>query len=267
MGIMRLLTTVTILSAALIVATADEPARDAKPDQYAEFSKLIHQMVVKQIPKVYEDSSAWGKTIPLTEPLRLPGLRTYIKKGDKVELPHGLWRKVRVWMDNPDKDLRIQVKDLKKLDAKSFRLVVDSESAVRTEVEAKHWQKGLTLAGFSGKADVAVAMSMDCDIAIALTSNFELKVEPKITRLNIDLKDINLREVSTLRLGVILEGEKAKEFGGQFKDILQAAVKTAEPTVKDHANQAIAKSIREGKGTFGAASLLKLLGSGEKAKK
>jgi hypothetical protein len=267
MAIKHCSTPVMIIFATLVVAAADEPVQDAKPDQYADFSRLIHQMVVKQMPKVYEDDSSWGKTIPLTEPLRLPGLRTYIKKGDKVELPHGLWKKVRVWMNDPDKDLRIQVKDFKKLDAKTFRLVVDSESDVRSQIDAQHWQKGLALAGFAGKADLTVAISMDCDVGVSLTSNFELKIDPKITRLNMDLKDVLLREVSTPRLGVVLEGEKAKEFGGQFKEILQIAAKSAEPKVKDLANQAIAKSIREGKGTLGAAHLLKLLGNGEKAKK
>lgn len=267
MAIKHIVSAVTVLWLSLLVATADEPVKDVKPDQYAEFSKLIHQMAVKQMPKVYEDDSGWGRTIPLTEPLRLPGLRTYIKKGDKVELPHGFWKKVKVWMNDPNKDLRIQVKDFKQLDAKSLRLVVDSESAVRTQIEAQHWQKGLALAGFAGKADLTVFMSMDCDVAISLTKNFEFKVDPKITRLNMDLKDITLREVSTPRLGVILEGDTAKEFGGQFKEILQMAAKSAEPKVKDLANQAIAKSIREGKGTLGAAGLLKLLGNGEKGKK
>ncbi len=259
-----------ILGAALALASANEPAKDDKAAKYAEFSKLIHQMVVKQMPKVYEDTSGWGQTIPLKEPLRLPGLRTYIKKGNRVELPHGLWRKIRVSMNDPAKDLRIQVKDFKAVDAKTYRLVLDSDSSVRTRIEAQHWQKGLALAGVNGKADVRVVLSMDCDVIISLdTKKFppELKVEPKVTRLSVDLKDFVLREVSMARLGLILEGEKAKEWGDQFKDILKAAVKSSEPKIKDYANQAIAKSIREGKATLTGSGLLQLLGAGEKDKK
>lgn len=256
----------TMIMAALVLgARADDPAKSDKvdnADKFADFSKVIHGMVVKQMPKVYEDKSNWGQTIPLKEPLRLPNLRTYIKKGDKIELPHGLWRKVRVRMDDPARDLKIKVKDFKALDAKTYRVVVDSESAFRTEIEAQQWQKGLTLAGFKGKADCVFAVSLDCDVNIALDpKTFSLKVEPKVTRLNLDLKDFLLREVGTARLGQVLEGDQAKNFGDQFKDLLQAAVKASEPRVKDYANQTIAKSIQEGKGTLGAAGILKFLGN------
>ncbi|MBM4067883.1 MAG: hypothetical protein FJ271_02920 [Planctomycetes bacterium] len=256
--------------AVVVAARADERARDDikdNPDKFADFSKVIHGMVVKQMPKVYEDKSAWGQTIPLKEPLRLPNLRTYVKKGNKVELPHGLWRKVRVRMDDPQRDLKIKVRDFKAIDAKTYRVVVDSESAVRTEIEAQHWQKGLTLVGFKGKADCVVAVSLDCDVSIALDpKTFALKVDPKVTRLNLDLKDFTLREVGTVRLGQVLEGEQAKAFGDQFKDLLQTAVKASEPRVKDYANKTIAKSIEEGKGTLGGAGLLKFLGNAPKDK-
>ena len=56
-----------------------------------------------------------------------------------------------------------------------------------------------------------------------------------------------------------MEGERAKELGNQYKSLLQDLMHSAEPTVKDYANDAIAKSIKEGKGTLSANALFKML--------
>ena len=47
----------------------------------------------------------------------------------------------------------------------------------------------------------------------------------------------------------------------QYTGILRDLVHSAEPTVKDYANDAIARSIKEGKGTLGAEALFKMLGA------
>src|SRR4051812_31645525 len=96
----------TFFATALLIlaaswTSADEPAKEPAKD-YTEFSKLLHKMVVAQVPKYVEDNSGWGGTIPIPDKLRLPRLpRTRIKVGDREELPHGLWRKLRVTIDDP----------------------------------------------------------------------------------------------------------------------------------------------------------------------
>ena len=77
---------------------ADEPAKAAPKVDLTEFSKLVQGLVVKQMPKEVKDDSGWGQTIPIPPNLSLPNLRSYIKVGDKVELPHGFWRKVKLTM-------------------------------------------------------------------------------------------------------------------------------------------------------------------------
>ncbi len=95
----------------------------------------------------------------------------------------------------------------------------------------------------------------------------EVKVEPKVTSLKMDLKEFNLHEVATARLGKVLEGDNAKAFGSQYKDILQDVMRHFEPTLKDQANQAIAQSLKEGKGTISLTELLKITNSAPKEKK
>ena len=48
-----------------------------------------------------------------------------------------------------------------------------------------------------------------------------------------------VREVSTARLGKLLEGDRARDVGNQYKGVLQDFMRFAETIVKDQANEAI----------------------------
>ena len=58
------------------------------------------------------------------------------------------------------------------------------------------------------------------------------------------------------RGGPVFTDEKLKN---DIKGLLRSAVKFAEPQVKDIANQAIAQSLKDGKGAISAGALLKAL--------
>jgi hypothetical protein len=267
MQVIRFWTALALTPMLFLPAVGDEPKKiDQLPD-YTEFSKLVHKIVVSQLPKVHQDDSGWGGTVPLQEKLRLPRLRTYVKVGDRIEVPHGFWRKVKVWLDDPAEDLTIRVRELKPIDAKIYRLSLDAEAELRGWTEVQHWQKGLALVGFIANADAIISLSLDCDVAVSLKPGKfppEVAVEPKVTRLKLDLKDFILHDVTLRRLGRVLEGEQARDAADQFRGILKDLVRAAEPMVKDHANRAIEKGLREGKGTISAGALFKALGAGAK---
>jgi hypothetical protein len=261
----KLLAALASFLAVFAVAGAGDngkPAKSAGKPDYTDFSRLLQKLAVSKIPKMHEDTSGWGQTVPIPEKLRLPGLRKMVRVGNRMELPHGLWRKVKVWMKDPAKDLRITVRDVKQINPKTMRLSLEADATFGTAVQAQLWQKGLALPGFAGQADATIGVLLDCDVAIEVVAKKfppELKVIPKVADIKTELKEFNLREVSTLRLGKVLEGERAKEVGNQYKGILQDMMHSAEPMVKDYANEAIAKSIQEGKGTLSADALFKLM--------
>lgn len=235
-----------------------------KKSDFTEFSKLIHKMALKKVPKQYEERFGWGNTIPVPEKLPLARLRTYLKVDDHLELPHGAWRKVRVTLPDPERDLKIDVRDFKQVD-KIYRLAIDAEVNVLCEGEWKQWQKGLLLLDSNAEADATLTTSLVCDVKASLDFAKllpELKLEPKITDMTIDLKSFNIR-----RLGGTIESEKLREVGERLmRDVLRDFVKATEPVVKDYANQAIAQSLKENKGAIPAGALLKVLPK-EKAEK
>lgn len=232
----------------------DAAPAEEKPD-YAEFSKLLQQAVTAQMPKQFEDRSSWGKTIPIPDKLRLSGLRTRVKVGDKEELPHGHWKRTRVWVDDPAKNVQIQVRDVRKVDAKNTRVQVAATVALHCERERQQWSKGLLLIGLLVQADATVNVALDCDVAISLNTNKfppELQIEPKVVDCQLNLKEFEL-----IRVGKLIEGKEARELGNELKDILKQLIRLYEPDVQERANKAIAKSLKEGKGSISAEMLLK----------
>jgi hypothetical protein len=229
---------------------------------YAGLSRLIHKVVVGQLPKVYEQQAGWGQTIPIAEGLRLRARRTVVRVGDHLEMPHGTWRKVRVWLADPDRDLKIQVRDLRSVGASKYHLSLDIDAALRSETDVQRWQKGLRLLDLTAHADARVGLLLECDVVLSLDATGVLpgvKVEPKVTELKSELKDFNLRRIEPHRLQVVIEGEAAREVGNRFKGVLQQLMRSAEPAVKDYANEAIARGLREGKGSLSAGALFKAL--------
>ena len=64
------------------------PAGEKEPrppkQEYVEFSKLVHGIVVKELPKQFEDASGWGGMTEIPNNLPLMALRKTVKVGDKL---------------------------------------------------------------------------------------------------------------------------------------------------------------------------------------
>ena len=237
------------LPLSLLAQEKQQPNQD-----YAAFSKMVHSMVVKRLPKEgFEDTSGWGLTIPYEPNLPLPTLRTVVKVGDQVMLPHGTWRRIKGKIENPDRDLKIVVKDFKSMDnGKFYRLVIDVDAMILCNVEIQQWQKGLALIGGEGAVDANLTSTITCDVGWSFdfkTLPPDLVIEPKVKELTLNLVDLKARGGPVLPPGL----------ANDVKDLARNLVKASEPMVKDLANDAIAKSLKDGKGTISVGSLMTVL--------
>jgi hypothetical protein len=225
---------------------------------YTEFSRLIQKIVVKQLPKEFEDHSSWGRTIPIPAKLLLPNLRTYVKVGDAYELPHGAWRRVKGWLTNPEEDVQIVVRDFKAIDAKNYRVVIDVDAKISCSAVWQQWQKGLMVVGAAGDADARVAVALVCDVAVSLDASKlppDLKFDPKITELSTELRDFKLTSLG--------EGELADRINDPVKEVLQTVLVLAQPKIREQANLAIVQGLRQSEGTISSAAILKALSAGK----
>jgi hypothetical protein len=261
----------SLLAAVPLAAQTAPPPAERKE---AELERLLHKAVTAELPKLYEDDSAWGQTIPIPERLRLPRLRrTVVEVDGRPELPHGTWRKVRLWVEDAGRDLTIRVRDFKALDAKTYRLAVEADVALRSETDVQQWQKGLLLANLTARADVGLSVLVECEVTAGLDLKKRppgLSVEPRVEGLKLGLRDFDLKRVTFQRAGVAVEGEAVEGAGEEFKGALQEMLRGLEPGAKKRAGESIAKGLKEGKGPLTGGALIKaampLLANPEKPK-
>jgi hypothetical protein len=230
----------------------DKPAD--KPD-HAELARLIHAAVVPHIPKEFEESSGWGKTVPDPGNLRLTRLRTRIRVGDKEELPHGAWIRTKVTLDDPAKDVRIEVRDLKKCDRNTLQIQLAVTVSCHAERERKQWDNGLPLLGLTAQADVTVVVVLNCDVGLSLNvAKFppEVVIEPRVTKAQLEVKKLEPKQI-----GNIVLGDRARRLANELKGVFEELLKQYEPVIKERANEAIARSLKEGKASLSPAALLK----------
>jgi len=258
----RIFLVAVVLGVPLVALGGDLPTKD----DYADLSKLIHKRVLKQVPREHEEKFDWGKSIPIPGKLIAPGLpRTYVKVGDTKELAQGNWKRIHVKLDDPDKNLKIKVKEFKKLDKGGYRVLLDAEALVHCDGEMNQWLRGLLVLQVTGEADATITTTMACDVDVKINlKKFppEVNVEPKIVEMTLDLKEFNLT-----RVGGTVQGEKVRQLGNDLMpDLIRGLLKASEPMVKDYANKAIAAGLLDSKGKLGAAELLKAVPK-EKEKK
>jgi hypothetical protein len=222
------------------------PAFAGEKSPNADLARRIHDAVAARIPRPYEDLSEWGKTIPPPPAVRFPRLRrTFVRVGDHFELPHGTWKRTRVWMDDPDRDLRIEVPSLRPVGKNTTRLRIEATAALRGSRERQDWVNGVRLLWVTADADAVARVGLDVDVTLAFDPAKPLeglKIEAKVTKVQLELKEFNLRRVGPV---VFLE---QGPLGEELKAAIQQRLDELEPKVKDYANRAIAQGLKDGKG-------------------
>jgi hypothetical protein len=228
---------------------------DKPANPHAELSKLIQQTVVPMVPKVWEDRSQWGSTIPIPPNLLIQlNTRTKVKVGDHEELPNGTWKRTRLWFDDPAKDVQITVKDLQKPEGKPYQVKLEVVAALHAERERQQWLKGIRLAQVEVEGDATVGLTFDVDVTTSLNLAKlppEVLLSPKVTKVAIEMKEFQIRKAGPF------DGPLVRELSMELKGVVQELVRTREPTVEDFANAAIASKFKDGKIAVSASTLLK----------
>jgi hypothetical protein len=248
------------LSLVLVPATihAQSVSKPAEPERpAAQLENMIFKMVTAKLPEVHEDASGWGHTIPLPERVRAPRLRrTIIEVDGRPEVPDGTWRKVRLRIPDPARNLNIHVKNMEKVDLTNYRLKVDADVNLQVDADVQRWRNGILLADVDAHARVGLKVVVDCDIAARLDTA-GLQLEPDIKGLKLILRHLTPSRVTLRRAGVTLAGESLEAAAQEFKDHLQEVLRAKEPDITKRANEALKRAMRKDKDPLAAAAWIK----------
>jgi hypothetical protein len=245
--------------AALSVAAQPAPPQPKEEDPGAELARLIHKSMTAKMPKVFEDKSGWGRTVPL-DTVRRPGVRRVVIEVDgKPEVPEGNWRKVRVRIGDPERDLRVRVRGLKNVDATTYRLTLETDAELEADAVLQRWRKGLLLADVGAQSHVSVNVFVD----IKLNAKFDtsgVRLDPEVQDVKFTLKDLTPERITLRRAGIVVEGGAVAELGQQFKDTLQGLLKAKEPDFKKRIQEVVARTMKEERGLAAMSAMLKAAG-------
>jgi len=248
-------TCLVVLLASGIFVLPSSRGEDKAPAPHAELSRLLQQTVSPLVPPQWEDRSEWGPTIPIPPNLIFNlSTRTKVKVGDKEELPHGTWKRTRVWFDDPTKDVKITVRDVRKPEGKPYEVQLEIVAAFHAERERKQWLKGIQLATVQVEGDATVGLIADITVKSAINvAKFppEVVLEPKVTKVALEMKEFQIRKVGSF------DGPLIRDLSMELKVVVQELVRTQEPAIEDFANDVIAKKFKDGKIAVSASALLK----------
>jgi hypothetical protein len=224
--------------AAITFPTAEEAAG-------ADLARLIHKTIVAKLPTAYEDKSGWGQTIPLPDRLILPRLkRTMVKVGDHMEVPDGTWRKLRLRLEDPDRDLHVRIRGFKQLGPTTYRTTYNVEATLRAEADVQRWRNGVELADLTARADVRLVIRVECDSTARLATDKlppRLVLDPDLKDLKLTLKEFTPKAVTFRRAGVTVEGSPIEAVGAEVKDLVQALMESKEPDIRKGVNETLKK--------------------------
>jgi hypothetical protein len=242
-------------------------ADEAKPPEQPalNWSDIARGIVLAVVPRDYCDDKHWGNTDKVAT-----GVRVRTKNGQvrleqrEKKVNNGLWRRVKVKLIDPEKNLKFEVRDLHKEDdgATHFQLFI--EVRLKAESQFAVWAWGVKGINGTVESNMTVQGRADCSFVVetdraegAFLPEFVLK--PAVETLHLKLTDVD-----TKRIGVI-NGKLAEELGDSSRKTVEDLLQDQEKKILKQVQKSLAKNQDRMKLDLG--DWRKLMGSGEKSKK
>lgn len=213
----------------------------------AALARLLKNGMLIHLPKFHEEHDNWGKQVHIFDGLKWEreGLKIEVRKKEKLA-NHGLWKHYRVWIQDPERDLDVQVKNLVVVGPGHVTFQVAVRTKITGFADVQQHSNGLQLLSVKGEGDAVVAVIVDAAVKVGLQASGsfvpDLVVEPTVGQVDVQLQDFKLR-----RLGHHIKGNLANEIGNGLEGAMRRAIDKSEHKVKAEFNEQIAKLQDKGK--------------------
>ncbi len=141
-----LLLTIACSTAAATFA-APPPASTAATSVAPEIiSQVAARLIADAIPREYERSKDWGRTKRITTGLRSSGnFFDFDIHRRKTAVKHGVWKKYRVTLVEPDKNLTVRIENLRTIAPGRVALTLVVNARLHGWARAKVYDRGIHL--------------------------------------------------------------------------------------------------------------------------
>lgn len=219
------------------------PASDSTSNGGASqgsLSGLITTVIRENLPDQYEARDGWGETKEIWAgvDIRREGWQIKTKRRKKA-VNHGTWKLYRVRVVEPEKELHIDVQNVRELPngRVEFDLAVDA----RLDVFARlaQWESGVQLISLSVNAEALTQFRVRCNLGLKLDPAKlppDVLLDPRVDRADLRLVDFRVNRISQIG------GPLARELGDQARDLLDRQIAKQNEKLPGKINRQIEKN-------------------------
>lgn len=205
------------------------------------FSEILRSILLESLKSEYVDDRHWGGTTRRFDGFRVQGTR--ISKRER-EIPHGIWRRFRVNLIQPEKNFHVEFAQLEPTADGVIPFSIRIRLRARCESTFVWWTYGVKGVNGTTVSDVTLQLKMVLNTSPRLKFDLQsplpkLELRPQIASLAIELKDLDVR-----RFGV-LQGDVVKVLGDGATDAVEALIQQQEGKIRKKLQQKLDEAVTE----------------------
>jgi hypothetical protein len=201
-------------------------------------AQLVTPLIAEAVPREFEGKKDWGKTSKVTTGLRSEG--NFFKfdiHSTKSEVNDGIWKKYRVTLIEPEKNLEIRIDDMHRLESGKYALTLFVAAKVHGWARAVVYEHGVHVISLDAEGDTAIRLWVDAEVGVETVQSSTfipgLELRPVVTDARLKFDDFKLTRISDVR------GSVAKELGELLRKELQNQL--SGPKLVDRLNHSLQK--------------------------
>jgi hypothetical protein len=232
----RKLLIIVVLLIAIAPSSYLLPATAADDDTAnSPLAQTLSRLLRDAVPSEYEKQKDWGAMKQITVGIRPAGKLSdpHLKRRKKT-VNHGVWKHYKLRLIEPEKNLVVQIWNLRSLPSGRMGFTVHLEAKLDAWSRAKVYEYGVHIISLEMESDALVKIDLAGEVGLQVTSvngSPALAVQPSIKDAHLTLADFHLRRVSNARGPII------HELGAGLKDFAEDEING--PQLADKLNRAI----------------------------
>jgi hypothetical protein len=241
---------------ALAFQTVPAAADPGDTPSAAELSSVLRSLLKTALPDpLVQSSSNWGKQRKVFNGITWERDGILLKPNKQEKLKNdGVWRRIKVEAENPDKTLTLNVFNVRK--PEKGKLTFDVLVTVQTKItfEQQIWESGVKLYGGSTRAKCRPLLLLRCESTTRTvkSSSFLPDVVFRMRVLDAKLSYDQFEVVHTAGIG----GDPARVLGKAVHDFINQIRPSIERNMLEKANKAIVKAADTKEVKLGLGKLL-----------
>jgi hypothetical protein len=228
-----------LLIAAGIMKAAAGPTLTALTGVTPELvAQLVTPLIAEAVPREFEGKKDWGKTREVTTGLHSDG--NFFKfdiHREKKEVNDGVWKKYRVTLVDPEKNLEIRLDNLQKQESGKYTLTLFAAAKVHAWAKVVVYKQGLRVLSLEPEGDTSIRLWVDAEVGVesVQSSTFipGIELQPVVSDARLKFDDFKLRRIGDVH------GDVAKELGELLRKELQKQL--SGPKLVDRLNHSLQK--------------------------